>query len=73
MVSSTSATLRFPNDLVDFAKGMGNLGAKRFVAEAALVHCPALYGSLDPQQGAFNAIHGFFEGLTAHGSQGVAE
>ena len=68
MVSSTSATLGLTDDLVEFAKCLGNAGAKPFVAAATLIHRAALNRALDPKQGTLDAIHGFFEWLTAHGS-----
>ena len=62
-----------PDDLVEFAECLGNALAKPIVGSAVPIHRPALDGALDPQQGAFDTIHGFFERLTAHGSQGVAD
>ncbi|MDP9423289.1 MAG: hypothetical protein M3Q19_10765 [Pseudomonadota bacterium] len=77
MISSTSAMFRLADNFIQFAEGRGNLRSKLLVlpviAGAWLMHRPAFYGPLNPNQGALNSIHGLFEGLKAHGSQGVAE
>jgi hypothetical protein len=67
MVSSTSAMLCLTDNLIELAERLGNTRAKRLVA-SAFFHGPPLHRSFDSQQGALDAIHGFFEWLTAHGS-----
>jgi hypothetical protein len=63
---------RLTDNFVEFAKGVRNTRTKLVVA-CAFIHGPALHGAFYPQQSPLNAIHGFFEWLTAHGSQGVAD
>ena len=77
MVSSTSAVLRLANEFVQLAQRRGDLGAELLVASlfagTFLMQRSAIHRALDPNQGAFDAFHGFFEWLTAHGYEGVAE
>ena len=69
--------LRLPDEVVELAQRGRDLGAELLVAAPirglSPVQGPTIHGALDPNQGAFDAFHGFFEWLTAHGYEGVAE
>jgi hypothetical protein len=68
--------LRLSNDLIEFAERLGHLGAELFVSHlviGAVLHRAPLDRSFDAQQRPLGAFHGFFQGPTAHGLEGVAE
>jgi hypothetical protein len=62
---------RLADHLIQLAKRFGDPCSQHLIPAASIAviggHRPALDRPLDAQQGALDAIHGFFEGLIAHG------